>query len=70
MSQVIVLEKSVPEGIAVYCSHQFHSNTELEQNKRIQQTAKNGRRRVCAPHACKFQAWLPGNSTKGYNWRG
>ena len=51
MSQVVVLEKSVPEGIAVYCSHQFHSNTELEQNKRIQQTAKNGRRRVCAPHA-------------------
>ena len=51
MSQVVVLEKSVPEGIAVYCSHQFHSNTELEQNKRIQQTAKNGRRHVCAPHA-------------------
>ena len=48
MSQVIVLDISVPEEIAVYRSHQFHSNTELEQDKRNQHSAKNGRRRACA----------------------
>ena len=44
MSQVIVLEISVSEEIAVYRSHQFHSNTQFEQGKRNQQTAKKGKR--------------------------
>ena len=48
MSQVIVLEISVPEEIAVYRSHQFYSNTQLEQDKRNQQTAKKDRRYLCS----------------------